>query len=137
MEHAINMHRTHPMKSDLPGLVECIDECFACAQTCTACADACLAERNVDMLMKCIRLNQDCADICLATGRVLSRETDTDWAVVRDLIQACYSVCQVCADECSQRASHHEHCDVCSQSCRKCAEACDTLLANIPVGTPF
>ena len=104
---------------------------------CSACADACLGESNVDMLKTCIRLNLDCADICSATGHVLSRENEVDWLVVRDLVQACYTACQQCADECTQHAGHHKHCELCAEACHRCAETCRSIMANVPVSTPF
>src|SRR5690625_4143080 len=70
---------------DQQKLAECIEACFECAQTCTACADACLAEDMVAELTQCIRLNQDCADVCEATGRVLSRQTGKNVALTRAL----------------------------------------------------
>jgi hypothetical protein len=42
------------------------------------CADACLGEEKVEMLRRCIRLNLDCADVCNATGRMLSRQQEPD-----------------------------------------------------------
>lgn len=44
-------------------------DCVECAEVCTACADACSAEGDPKMLVRCIRLNLDCADLCLATAR--------------------------------------------------------------------
>lgn len=58
---------------DREKLAACIDACFECAQTCMACADACLSEDMVAELTKCICIDLDCADQCLATGKVLSR----------------------------------------------------------------
>jgi hypothetical protein len=55
-----------------------IDACFECAQACTACADDCLSEQKVTDLVKCIRLAADCADICVATGNIVSRQTEYD-----------------------------------------------------------
>ena len=52
---------------DRERLAACIEACFACAQTCTACADACLSEEMVAELTRCIRTDQDCAEICVAT----------------------------------------------------------------------
>lgn len=59
-------------------LVECIDACFECAQTCSACAEAGVGEQDANPLVKCIRDDLDCADICVATGNVLSRQMDPD-----------------------------------------------------------
>jgi hypothetical protein len=64
-----------------------------CAQTCTACADACLSEDMVAELTKCIRTDLDCADICSATGAVLSRHTGYDANITKAMLEACRVAC--------------------------------------------
>lgn len=70
-----------------------------CANTCTQCADSCLSERDIALLAKCIRLNLGCADVCVATGRVTSRQTEYDANVTRPLLEACIAACRSCSDE--------------------------------------
>ena len=113
---------------DQDKLRACIEACVECAQACTACADACLSEETVADLTKCIRTNLDCADICEATGRVLSRHTGYDAHITRAILDACIQVCRSCGDTCSEHASMHEHCRVCAESCRTCEQACRDLL---------
>ena len=58
-------------------LAACVAACFDCSQACTTCADACLGERDaqrLESLARCIRLNAHCADMCITTGRLLSRQ---------------------------------------------------------------
>ncbi len=112
-------------------LVRCIEACVACEQACTQCADDCLSEENVAELVKCIRLNEDCADICVVGGRVANRQTEYDANVTRAVIEACARVCKSCADECDRHASHHEHRRICAEACRACEEACRDLLEAI------
>jgi hypothetical protein len=123
------MLEAHPRASqvDRRTLAECV-------QACTACADACLAERELPMLVRCIRLNLDCADVCEATGRLVSRQTEPDRAIVRGQLQACVAACRACGAECERHAQgmQMEHCRVCAGACRRCAEACERLLAAIP-----
>ena len=128
------MMDTHPRPAqfDRAVLVACIQACFECAQTCTACADACLGEHFKPLLVRCIRLNLDCADVCATTGRLLSRQTEPDWTLVRAQLQACAAACTTCGDECERHARHHEHCRVCAESCRRCVEACNRLLQALP-----
>lgn len=137
MHHIQQMLQTHPRQSqvDRQALMNCIQECFDCAQSCTACADACLGEQNIEMLIHCIRLNLDCADVCSATGRLLSRQTEPDWTLVRSQLQVCALACQVCGAECKRHAQHHEHCRVCAETCRRCEAACNQLLSAIPLGS--
>jgi hypothetical protein len=116
---------------DVRRLETCIAACFECTQVCTACADACLSEEKVAELTKCIRTNLDCADICDATGRVLSRHTGYDAHITRRMLEACMQACQSCGDECTEHASMHEHCRICAESCRTCEQACRDLLGAL------
>jgi hypothetical protein len=87
-------------------------------------------------MIRCIRLCLDCADVCLATGRILSRQTAFDPAVARAALQACVLTCHVCGDECQLHAQHgFAHCQTCMVACRRCEQACNTvltLLASLP-----
>jgi hypothetical protein len=109
-------------------LARTIDALSDCAQACTACADDCLSEQNVAELAKCIRLDLDCADVCTATLRVVSRQTEYDANLTRPLLEACVAACKSCGDECERHAQMHEHCRVCAEACRRCEQACDELL---------
>jgi hypothetical protein len=134
MSHTAEILDTYP--ADLGGvdkqkLVSCIEACLNCTQACTACADACLSEQVVAELTKCIRTNLDCADICDATGRVLSRHTGYDANLTRAVLQACATACRSCGDECQQHASMHAHCRICAEACRQCEQACNDLLASL------
>lgn len=132
--HVASMLETYPKdlgNIDRQKLAECIEACFECAQTCTACADACLAEDTVAELTQCIRLNQDCADVCATTGRVLSRQTGTNIDLNRVLLETCRTACRTCAEECEKHADMHAHCRTCAEACRRCEQACADLLASL------
>ena len=116
---------------DQQKLAACIAACFECAQACTACADACLAEDMVAEMRACIRNNLDCADVCAATGAILSRQTAGDANVVRTILEACAAACKACGDECAAHADEHQHCAVCAEACRRCEESCTELLAAL------
>jgi hypothetical protein len=133
MDYVRSMVDTHPAHASIDPriLAACTEACFECVQTCTACADACLAEDTVRELRRCIRLNLDCADVCLAAGRMLSRETEIDWAVLQTQLEAASSAAKACGDECHRHAQHHEHCRICMEACRKCEEACTELLSQV------
>jgi len=130
MPYAEPMLQTHPWPGDVDRgtLAECIEACFECAQSCTSCADACLSEEQVAELRRCIRLNLDCADVCDATGRVLTRQTEYDAPTSKSLLEACREACATCAVECERHADMHEHCRVCAEACRRCESACGQLL---------
>jgi Domain of Unknown Function (DUF326) len=131
MVHIHEMIRTHPRPAATQGLIQCIDTCFDCAQACVACADACLGEATIADLRRCIRYNLDCAAVCQATGEVLSRQTETEWTLVRTLVAACMEACRICAEECERHAAHLEHCAVCADACRRCEQACRQLISQI------
>ena len=110
-------------------LTTTIDALNDCVQACTADADDDLSERNLGELVKCIRLCLDCADVCDATIRVISRQTEYDANVTRPLLEACAATCKSCGDECERHAQMHAHCRVCAEACRRCEQACRELLA--------
>jgi hypothetical protein len=118
-----------PLDRDL--LARCIDECFACEQSCTACADADLAEEDFADLRKCARLCLDCADVCDATGRLLTRQTDYVAASARAQVSSCREACALSAEECERHAAHHEHCRLCAEECRRCEQVCSEVLEAI------
>lgn len=130
MSYIAQMFASHPVTpaSDATKATECIATCYACAEACNACADACLAEKDLTAVRRCIRKNQDCADICLATARVISRLTDTDKDLAGALLRACMTACYLCAAECEGHAAHMEHCAICAHACRRCGDACADLL---------
>ncbi|HVF01980.1 MAG TPA: four-helix bundle copper-binding protein [Rubrobacteraceae bacterium] len=117
-------------------LVECIDACFDCARACTACADACLGEQDMQMLVRCIRLDLDRADVCDATGRIFSRQMAFDPEMARATLEACARVCRLCGDECDQHAQHGmEHCRICAKACRRYESVCNNVLSAIVART--
>lgn len=125
--------QSHPVVRQARGrpakeLQDCIDACFSCVQACKLCADACLSEEMVASLVRCIRLNLDAADICLATGSAVTRLTQPSNRVLAAQLGACATACAVCAEECERHARHHEHCAICAEECRVCEAACRRLL---------
>jgi hypothetical protein len=132
MPHARAMLDTYPGSFEFPAddLAAAIEACFDCAQTCTACADACLAEEDVAAMRRCIATDLNCADLCYATGRILSRQTEYDGLVTQRTLEACIRACVTCAEECEKHADHHKHCALCAEACRACAAACTQLLSE-------
>jgi uncharacterized membrane protein len=131
MSYARQLLDTYPrdLNVDAGVLAATIDALSDCAQACTACADDDLSEPDVAELVKCIRLCLDCADVCTATLRVASRQTEYDANVTTSLLEACATTCRSCADQCERHAHRHEHCRVCAEACRRCQQACRELLA--------
>lgn len=126
------MLKSHPNPAAYQDvLVNCIDAAFACAQCCTACADACVGGEQPKKMAYCIRTDLDCADICDATGHVLSRQTQPSVTLLKSMLQTCRTACRVCGDECREHAETMEHCRVCGECCRECEQACEQLLAAL------
>jgi hypothetical protein len=127
------MLETHPSPAqvDRDLLARCIDECLACLQRCTACADADLAEPDVAEMRRSIRLCLDCADVCDATARLLSRQTEYVAETARAQVASCWELCAICARECERHADHHEHCRLCGEECRRCEQTCSDVLEAI------
>ena len=129
------MLRSHPRTDDQRFVVEyaeTLGALGACANTCTSCADACLGEpEHFEQLRRCIRTNLDCADVCTATLRVLTRQTETPNELVHAQLHACIVACQLCADECETHGEAHDHCRICAETCRHCQERCNFLLGEI------
>ncbi|RPD48021.1 four-helix bundle copper-binding protein [Hymenobacter sediminis] len=95
-----------------------LDALSRCVVACELCADACLHEENVQMMVPCIRLDRDCADICRLTAAFIARGSDH----ARHVLKECIEICQKCAEECGHH--EHDHCQQCAAACRACAEAC-------------
>lgn len=127
----IEAHPKQPTDFSAADLAAAIDACLECVAICGSCADACLGEDGITELRHCIRTDQDCADICLATARMLQRQGGHHPAVLGPLLQACIAACRNCAEECETHAQMHEHCRICAEACRRCEQACSRLLSAI------
>jgi hypothetical protein len=127
--HAQQTLSSHPrfMSGSGDGLMRTIDTVYQCARSCIACADACLAEDDVSHLKQCIALDLDCADVCEATGKLLTRLASDAVQLRVSQLMACKLACELCAEECERHASMHEHCRLCAEACRNCEKACTEL----------
>jgi hypothetical protein len=132
MSYAKQILDTDPTPAlDTKLLADTIDALSDCAQACTADADADLRDPDVTEMITCIRLWLDCADVCTATGNVISRQTAFQPQLSKLLLDACAALCARCGDECEMHAAAHPHCQVCEQACRRCERACRDLLAAL------
>lgn len=98
-----------------------------CAEMCTSCADACVAEA-MDM-RQCIRSCLDCADVCAAAARLAVRRTGQNIEALRMMLEACASICDLCAEECARH--DHSHCKLCAEMCRECARDCRAAIPTV------
>ena len=129
------MIMNHPVKPqyDAASMDEFLQAVAACEQACISCADACLAEETRGQLVRCISINNDCADICMVTGRLVSRQTAPDLKVIQSQVQTLAIACNSCKEECRRHSSKHEHCRVCAEACARCADSCANLLTFFPI----
>lgn len=106
-----------------PTLDNVAQKAFECQQVCNQCFDACLKDDNVKMMVECIQLDRECADICALVATFAHRDS----AVKIDLISLCATICQACGKECEQHDS--QHCQQCAKTCFECAELCRAYVA--------
>lgn len=95
-----------------------LQKLMQCAAACNNCADACLDEDNIKMMVACIRLDRDCAEICQTTASFMARSSNN----AGGLIRLCADICRQCGQECQKHKS--DHCQECARACFECAEAC-------------
>ena len=77
------------------------------------------------MMVHCISLDRDCADICALLARFVARGSEH----APHLLKECAEICKACGDECEQHAAHMAHCKECAEACRRCEQACRAGLA--------
>ncbi|MED3971712.1 four-helix bundle copper-binding protein [Priestia megaterium] len=93
-----------------------------CMTACNHCYNSCLKEENVVMMVECIRLDLECADICGYLEQALERGTP----FVPELAQVCAAICENFGNECKKH--DHDHCQKCADACLKCADECKKLV---------
>ncbi len=118
------------MKTTIPKIIKmshkridnCIAACSECAVESTHCISACLKESDVNMLARCIQLNQDCVAICLLALQAMASGSE----FAKQICKLCEEICKACADEC-EKHSHMSHCKKCAKACRQCADECGKM----------
>jgi hypothetical protein len=97
---------------------ELIEELYACSAECITCYNACQQEENKEEMERCMKLDQECADICELSASLLERNSPNG----NKFILLCSEICDLCAEECEQHKM--DHCRRCAEKCRKCAKLC-------------
>jgi hypothetical protein len=110
-------------------LAAAIDAMLECEEATTACAAAMVTEDDVRAMQDAIIRDMNCTDVVGATRRVVSRGSDS--ALLSSQLEACVMACEHSAEQCVKHAVHHEHCRICSQATRRCAEACRQVLRGL------
>jgi hypothetical protein len=102
-------------------LLDLFNDCIA---QCNHCTTACLDEKNVQMMVDCIKADIDCAAICALTASLVARDS----IHAKHILNECAEACNKCAEQCEKHAEHHKHCKQCAEACRKCAVACAEMI---------
>jgi hypothetical protein len=110
-------------------LAAAIGAMLECEEAVNACAAAMVTEDDVRDLRDAIIGDMNCADVVAVTRRMLSRANDG--ALLGAQLEACVMACEHSAELCGKHAGHHEHCRLCSDATRRCAEACRQVLREL------
>ena len=111
-------------KNRFQNAIEILNDCI---QACNSCLTDCLLEQELSMLVDCIELDRDCADICSLTVQYLSRDS----RFAPEIAKECAMICDACAKECEKHAADMEHCRVCAEICHRCADECRKVAATV------
>jgi hypothetical protein len=101
----------------------CLLACNECATACLQCASACLKEEDPKLMVRCIALDMECADVCRLAAASMARCDEH----MKGICSLCAQVCDSCATECAKHAM--AHCQRCAETCRRCAVACASMTA--------
>ena len=107
------------MDDKILGLIERLSICQA---KCNYCFNACLKEEDVKMMVRCIKLDKECAEICSITLSQIASDSEFK----REILQLCAKACEECANECKKHS--YPHCQKCAAACEECAEACRNFI---------
>lgn len=99
-----------------------VEKLAVCQQMCNKCFNACLMEDDVKMMVDCIRLDRQCAEICAFTLSSMA----TCSCLRNEILALCISACTQCAEEC--RKHGYIHCQECAEACDDCIQACQSLV---------
>ncbi|MCP3768259.1 MULTISPECIES: ferredoxin [Streptomyces] len=110
-----------------------LEDRFACAQACAECSRACAVRASLvdpgdgtpEELVR--RKGVICAEVCDATSRVLSEDSQTDEATVRAQVEWCRQVCA----EAAHAFDGHPGAERTAEVCRACARACTDFLGTL------
>jgi len=89
-----------------------------CQAMCNYCFNACLHEKDIHMMVKCIKLDKECSQIC---GTAIS-SIASDSYMYKEVLKLCVIACEKCAEECKKH--NNSHCQDCAKACEECAKAC-------------
>ncbi|WP_046733095.1 ferredoxin [Streptomyces humi] len=110
-----------------------LEDRFACAQACTECARACALRAGVldpggtALVEQVRRKGIMCAEVCDATCRALTEETDRDETGLRVQLEWCRAICLESARAFDTQPGAEKSAD----ACRACAAACAEFMVAL------
>ena len=103
-------------------MYDLINELTECQAVCNYCFNACLEESDVQMMVRCIKLDKDCSEICGPAISLAASESEFTNDILELLHHGLRSMCP------GVRKTFYDHCKECAQACRKCAAACKSYM---------
>ncbi|HLV21625.1 MAG TPA: four-helix bundle copper-binding protein [Polyangiaceae bacterium] len=97
----------------------CIQDCLECANICEQTIQFCLQLGGKHAAPDHIRLLRDCAETCLMSAAMMSRGSHFH----RQHCALCAEICKACADSCA-RLGREPQLQTCADACRKCEQSC-------------
>jgi hypothetical protein len=90
-----------------------------CAIQNVRCVADCLSEKEAKMMMECVQLCNDTANMCMQTARMLKSGSKMGL----QYLAICEEMCMMCCEECSKH-QNMKCCKDCADCCKRCAESC-------------
>ncbi|MDN3292982.1 Rho termination factor N-terminal domain-containing protein [Streptomyces ficellus] len=128
----------YPAETGLPPklLSQAADKLYECAGACLASADAAAAEQDpekIAMSMKCVRIQNDCADLCTVAARVLIRQTGYDAPTSMAVIEATRTVLRASREACEELGDA-KYCALSAKACRETEKLLDKVMQQMRSG---
>ncbi len=103
---------------------DCIDACLQSVFNCEYCAASCLREDDsaIPLLKRCVQLNMECAEACIAAVKMMS----IGGVHADDYCRLCAKACEACARECEKH--DYDHCRACAAATHLCAKKCRSVM---------
>ncbi len=125
----------YPAETGMPPrlLGRAVDKLYECAGVCLTCADAAAAEQDPEkivMSIKCVRLDNDSADLCTVAARILARQTGYDAPTTMAVIEATRTVLRASADA-AEEFTEIPYFELSARACRETEQLLGELVEQM------